>query len=284
MGEIVEKKNRRYPYAIGRFFGNMLLSVLAFLGVLTLCLALLIGYYITQNINSELDEEVLAQQGYVGPSQIYYYEFADRAAGSGERHALEGGTLDGGKLCIPVRYDELPQHLIDAFVAVEDKRFWEHHGVDVLRTGEAAINYLTKKEARFGASTITQQLVKNLTGEADVSVRRKIQEMCYANALENCRSKQEILESYLNVINLARGCYGVGAAAQCYFDKTVSELTIEECATIAAITNNPAASSSRSPAARIASSCALSFFSSSGITPYFTRAAVSLSPRVSACV
>jgi penicillin-binding protein 1A len=240
MGEIVKKKNRRYPYAIGRFFGNMLLSVLAFLGVLTLCLALLIGYYITQNINSELDEEVLAQQGYVGPSQIYYYEFADRAAGSGERHALEGGTLDGGKLCIPVRYDELPQHLIDAFVAVEDKRFWEHHGVDVLRTGEAAINYLTKKEARFGASTITQQLVKNLTGEADVSVRRKIQEMCYANALENCRSKQEILESYLNVINLARGCYGVGAAAQCYFDKTVSELTIEECATIAAITNNPA--------------------------------------------
>ena len=75
MGEIVEKRSKRYQYAIGRFFGNMLLSVLAFLGVLTLCLALLIGYYITQNIDSELSEEVLTQQEYIGPSQIYYYEF-----------------------------------------------------------------------------------------------------------------------------------------------------------------------------------------------------------------
>ena len=240
MGEILkEKRSRRYRGVIGRFFGNMLLSLLAFLGVLTLCLALLIGYYVTQNVKSELAEEALAQQSYVGPSQLYYYDFQDRTARVGERVALEGGTLDGGKLCIPVRYEELPKHLIDAFVAIEDKRFWEHHGVDYLRTGEAAINFLTQKEARFGASTITQQLVKNLTGEADVSVRRKLQEMCYANALENCRSKQEILESYLNVINLARGCYGVGAAAQCYFEKPVSELTLEECATIAAITNNP---------------------------------------------
>ncbi|MBQ8718422.1 MAG: transglycosylase domain-containing protein [Clostridia bacterium] len=240
MGEILkEKRSRRYRGVIGRFFGNMLLSLLAFLGVLTLCLALLIGYYVTQNVKSELAEEALAQQSYVGPSQLYYYDFQDRTARVGERVALEGGTLDGGKLCIPVRYEELPKHLIDAFVAIEDKRFWEHHGVDYLRTGEAAINFLTQKEARFGASTITQQLVKNLTGEADVSVRRKLQEMCYANALENCRSKQEILESYLNVINLARGCYGVGAAAQCYFEKPVSELMLEECATIAAITNNP---------------------------------------------
>ena len=231
--------SRRYSRMIGRLFGNILLSFLALFGVLTLCLALVIGYYVTQNVKKDLDEQLFAPQDYVGPSQLYYYDFKDRVARVGERLPLEGGTLDGGKLCIPVHYEELPKHLIDAFVAIEDKRFWAHHGVDYLRTGEAAINYLTQKEARFGASTITQQLVKNLTGDADISIRRKVQEMCYANALENCRSKQEILESYMNMINLARGCYGVGAAAQCYFDKSVSELTLAECATIAAITNNP---------------------------------------------
>ncbi|MBQ7337316.1 MAG: transglycosylase domain-containing protein [Clostridia bacterium] len=233
------RSRRRYRGVIGRFFGNMLLSLLALLGVITLCIVLLVGYYMTQNISAELNEEVLAQQSYVGPSQLYYYDFSDRAARQGERLALDGGTLDGGMLCIPVQYEELPRHLIDAFVAVEDKRFWQHHGVDFLRTAEAGINYFTGREGRFGASTITQQLIKNLTGENDISIRRKVQEMCWANALENQWSKQEIMERYLNVINLARGCYGVGAAAQSYFDKSVSELTLAECATIAAITNNP---------------------------------------------
>ncbi len=240
MSEKIKASGRtRRRWAIGRFFGNMLLSLLALLGVITLCLVLLVGYYMTQNISTELDEAWLAEQEYIGPSQLYYYDFSDRGARQGERQPLEGGVLDGGRLCIPVTYAQLPPHLIHAFVSVEDKRFYEHHGVDVLRTAEAAINYVTGREARFGASTITQQLVKNITGENEVSIQRKVQEMCRAYALENVWSKQEILEHYLNVINLARGCYGVGAAARCYFDKSVEALTLSECATIAAITNNP---------------------------------------------
>ncbi len=233
------RSHRHYRGVIGRFLGNLLLSLLAMLGVITLCVMLLVGYYMSKNITADLGEEALARQSYIGPSQIYYYEFTDRAAREGQRIALEGGVLDGGKLCIPVSYEQVPKHLIDAFVAIEDKRFWQHHGVDFLRTAEAGINYVTGREGRFGASTITQQLIKNLTGEDDISIRRKVQEICWANQLENCLSKQEILEKYLNVINLSRGCYGVGAAAQCYFDKSVRELTLSECATIAAITNNP---------------------------------------------
>lgn len=231
--------NKRFSGVLGRVLGNILLSLLAFLGVVTLCVMLFVGYYMSKNISEDLDEGVLVQQSYIGPSQIYYYEFTDRAARQGKRVALEGGLLDGGKRCIPVSYEQIPQALIDAFVAVEDKRFWQHRGVDLLRTAEAGINYFTGKEGRFGASTITQQLIKNLTGEDEISVRRKIREICWANQLEHRWSKQEILEKYMNVINLARGCYGVGAAAQCYFNKTVEELTLAECATIAAITNNP---------------------------------------------
>ncbi len=233
------KKRRRYRSAVARFFGNMLLSLLAILGLIALCLILVVGYYVTQNMSADLDESILEQQEYVGPSQLYYYRFDHRAERIGERIKLDGGELDGGSRCIPVRYEQIPKQLVDAFVSIEDKRFWKHHGIDWLRSAQAGINYLTHRKNRFGASTITQQLVKNLTGEDDISIRRKVQEIFRANALENCRSKSEIMESYLNIINLARGNYGVGAAAACYFDKEIDQLTLSECATLAAITNNP---------------------------------------------
>ena len=139
-----------------------------------------------------------------------------------------------------VSIENVPSDLINAFVAIEDKRFFEHNGVDWYRTLGAAANYFLHFGSRFGASTITQQLIKNVTGEDDISIERKIREISWALELESELSKDEILELYLNIINLADNCFGVGSASQRYFSKTTCELTLIECACIAAITNNPA--------------------------------------------
>ena len=192
---------------------------------------------------STLDDALLQVARSGGASRLYAYEFSDRTAREGE--IVELGPLCGGSTYYEyASYDQMPRALIDAFVAIEDKRFWQHCGVDFLRTGEAAVSYLQrrvlgKSTKQFGASTLTQQLVKNLTGDDRVSVDRKLTEMFAALDLERRASKSEILEMYLNVINLADGCRGVGAAAKHYFSKSVQELSVGECACIAAITNNP---------------------------------------------
>ncbi len=137
-----------------------------------------------------------------------------------------------------VSYKDIPQDLVNAAVAIEDKRFYSHDGVDWLRTLSAIRNFVGG-DSSFGASTITQQLIKNLTQEDDVTVSRKSQEIFRALALEELYSKEEIMEWYLNTIYLGEGCYGVQTAAEVYFAKEVSELTTAECASLIAITNNP---------------------------------------------
>ena len=148
-------------------------------------------------------------------------------------------VLHGEKKYVYRSLEEIPQDLIHAFVAIEDKRFYEHRGVDLYRTLGAAANYLFKFDDRFGASTITQQLVKNATGHSEITVERKLQEILWAIDIEKNFSKEEILEKYLNMINLAEGCYGVGAAAKLYFSKEVAELSLAESVCLAAITNSP---------------------------------------------
>lgn len=144
---------------------------------------------------------------------------------------------ESGKL-IWASYDEFPDYLIDATVAAEDKRFWQHQGVDFARTIQATLGFLTGGDMG-GGSTITQQLIKNVTGEKDVRIDRKVKEIFNALALEKKYSKEQILEAYLNVIALGYNTCGVQAAANMYFDKDVSELTLAECAGLVAITNNP---------------------------------------------
>lgn len=133
---------------------------------------------------------------------------------------------------------EMPPELYRAFVAVEDKRFYRHRGVDIPRTTRAVWEYLWG-EPTCGGSSITQQLVKNLTGRCERTPRRKLTEIFTALDLERRLDKEGILEAYLHVINLGQGCFGVDAAAQTYFQKQVRELSLAECATLAAITNNP---------------------------------------------
>lgn len=140
--------------------------------------------------------------------------------------------------------DEIPLELQHAFVAIEDERFYEHNGIDVKGIFRAAAIALKNRDLSQGASTITQQLLKNNVFNAfnestAEKVKRKIQEQYLAIKLETTMSKDEILENYLNSINLGNGYLGVQAAAQGYFDKDVSELTLSECAVIASITQNP---------------------------------------------
>jgi len=132
----------------------------------------------------------------------------------------------------------MPDDLINAFTSVEDHRFFTHNGVDWIRTGSAVFSYFFGA-GDFGGSTITQQLVKNLTGDNENSIQRKVQEIFRALHLEEEMSKEDILEMYLNIVFLGNNCYGVQAAANTYFDKDVSELSLVECAALASIVQNP---------------------------------------------
>ena len=137
-----------------------------------------------------------------------------------------------------VEYEEIPQYLKDAAVAIEDRRFYTHHGVDWWRTAQAVVSMFTGGDIQ-GGSTITQQLIKNLTEDNETTVKRKVTEIFRALEFDKKYDKDTILLYYLNVIPLGAGCEGVGAAAEKYFGKSVSELSLAECASLIAITNNP---------------------------------------------
>ena len=146
---------------------------------------------------------------------------------------------------IPVSGDMITQDLAHAFVAIEDERFYEHKGIDAPGILRAAVIGLTSGNFSEGASTITQQLIKNnvfteWTNESSVErIKRKLQEQYLAINLEKTMSKDTILLNYLNTINLGHGTLGVEAASQRYFDKHCNELSVSECAVIAAIPQNP---------------------------------------------
>lgn len=147
---------------------------------------------------------------------------------------------------IPVTMDQIPSNLAHAFVAIEDERFYNHNGIDIQGIFRAAVTGIKNKfHFSQGASTITQQLLKNnvfsgWTNESDLErVKRKIQEQYLALELEKVMSKDKILENYMNTINLGQNTLGVQAASLRYFNKNVYELNLSECAVIAGITQNP---------------------------------------------
>ena len=150
--------------------------------------------------------------------------------------------LHGEENRIWVDMEDIPQKLIDAFISIEDERFFEHDGVDWKRTVSAFINYLpfvNIYDSKQGGSTITQQLIKNITDDRDRSISRKFREIVRALVVEKRLEKNKILEAYLNTISLGNGICGVQVASNYYFNKEVGQLTLQECAAIAAITKNP---------------------------------------------
>ena len=146
-----------------------------------------------------------------------------------------------------VYYDSIPEDLVNAFVAIEDRRFWEHNGIDVQGIARAFVQGL-KNGGNFdeGASTLTQQLIKNNVFNVGLNestfldkLERKVQEQYLAVDMEKKIDKKSIVEYYLNTIYLGEGCYGVETAAKTYFGKELSQLSVSECAVLAAIPQNP---------------------------------------------
>ncbi len=177
------------------------------------------------------------------PSIAQIYAFEPKEAT--KLYAADGSLL--AELAVerrtPIRMNELPRHVYNAFIAIEDKRFWAHAGVDPWRTARAFADFLIKGYGAQGGSSITQQLAGNMfegsVDRRDITVRRKLREMRVAIDLERAYSKQEILEAYLNQINFD-GVFGVQAAAERYFAKTAAQLNLPEAALLAAIPRNPA--------------------------------------------
>lgn len=147
---------------------------------------------------------------------------------------VEITRLHGEENRIWVNLEDMSEYLPKAVIAAEDKRFYKHHGVDWIRTIGVFI-----RQNNEGGSTITQQLIKNLTDDNKVTYVRKFNEILRALNLERNYSKEEILEAYLNTIYLSNGCYGVKTAAEVYFGKDVADLNIAECACLVAITKAP---------------------------------------------
>ncbi len=227
---------RVFSYVLNVVFTLMLIGIIT--GVLVACA---FSIYIKNYIDPTIDESLLTTGGTSQTTQIYYMKYDDaesRFNRTGEAIELEDQRLYGEQNSLWADYDSIPDDLKDAFVAIEDKRFWDHSGVDWVRTGSAILKFFTGTTS-YGGSSITQQLIKNLTQYDDVTIQRKVQEIVCALNLEKTKSKEEILELYLNIIPLSQRCYGVQSAANTYFGKDVSELSLIECVCIASITNMP---------------------------------------------
>ncbi len=158
---------------------------------------------------------------------------------NGDEVLLPEDTLHGSENRLWVDFKDIPDDLIDAVISIEDQRFYQHKGVDIKRTVGAVLNFFMPSGGSYGGSTLTQQLIKNVSGENETTIQRKVQEIFRALNVETKYSKTEILEMYMNVIYLSQNSNGVQAAANAYFGKDVSELTLVECAAIAAIPKFP---------------------------------------------
>ena len=211
--------------AILRVLGTILLIVLV-TGLLFLCI---FAYYVKNCLSTDLDVQL--SDFTVSLSSSILYEDSD-----GNWQNLT--NLSSTENRVWVDYADIPKDMEHAAVAIEDKRFEDHQGVDWFTTMKACVKmFLGQGEA--GGSTITQQLVKNLTNDKEVTVVRKFKEIERALNLEQHYSKDAILEAYLNTLYLGNGCYGVQTASETYFGKDVSELNLAECATLAVITKAP---------------------------------------------
>ncbi|MDD3303516.1 MAG: transglycosylase domain-containing protein [Clostridia bacterium] len=159
-----------------------------------------------------------------------------------DKNEQQIGAFSGLENRVLIEYKDLPKHLIDAVISIEDERFTSHKGVDIKRTLGAIVTYvLNGGKSNFGGSTITQQLVKNVTDDKDSSWTRKIREWYRAFSLEKLLDKDQIMVSYLNTIYLGEGSYGISVASETYFGKPVNDLNLAESAVMAAAIQSPEA-------------------------------------------
>ncbi len=227
------KKNKPVNKSAGKktasLFGKIILGIIlvvAVVGIICSSVLFVYGYSVVHgDVVFNLEDEASSQNQ---TSFIYGYD--------DDNKLIEITRLHGEENRIWLDKNDMTEYMSKAFIAIEDERFEKHHGVDWKRT----IGVMVKpSNSGQGGSTITQQLIKNLTDENDVTFIRKFNEILSALNLEKHYSKDEIMEAYLNTIYLSHGCYGVKTAAETYFGKEVKDLNIAECACIASITQFP---------------------------------------------
>ena len=211
--------------------GRILLTVLLVMIVTGIIVGVSVGIYVFKIANEPSGIDLNARS--LNLSSFIYVENAE--TGDFEEYQ----TLYGTENRIWVDLNDMPEAMPKAIVAIEDKRFYEHHGVDWYRTGSAIMSLVTGSN-NYGGSTLTQQLIKNITDDSEVSLTRKLREIFRALNIEREYSKDDIIEAYLNVVNFGNNCQGVESAAELYFDKPIGKCSIAECAAIAGITQNPA--------------------------------------------
>lgn len=227
-------KNKKKKRSVGRIIGKI------FLTLFTLCVIGVLTFYLffqifMQYVNTTVvpDVGVTVEELTMSEASIIYVQ--DNATGEW----VEYETLysrDGNRRII--EYSDLPDHLVQALVDIEDHRFWEHNGVDWYSTASAMIQTLTGGNTR-GGSTITQQLLRIITDDKDVTVQRKVREIFRALEFEKSHTKEEIITLYFNRSSFGFQFDGIATAAEGYFGKDVSELSLAESASLVAIINNP---------------------------------------------
>ncbi len=217
-------------YSVLKIAVGAAVTVICICGVCLLVFCGILGDYLENdvlpNAESELNKDLANQN-----SMAYYVDSA------GNIQPLQKIYADVDQQW--ASYEEIPKDLIHAAVAIEDKRFFEHQGVDWFTTIKACINMFVGSGSQFGGSSITQQLIKNNLHADDVTVQRKVLEIFRATELEKRYDKTQVMEHYLNIIFLGQRCNGVKAAAAEYFGKELEFLTPAECACLISITNNP---------------------------------------------
>lgn len=221
-----KQKKQLSPKAKKAITALLALAFTALVSLVIVCTYLLI--FMTSYVNGEAKIDIADYKENQAQTTIVY-------AYNSNAEAVELTRLHGEQNRVWTSIDEIPENLQKAYIALEDKRFDKHDGVDWIRTVKAVITF----GKAGGGSTLTQQLIKNLTGENGKTVSRKFYEILNALNLEKHASKSTILEAYMNTVYMSHGCYGVKTTAEKYFGKDLSELNIAECASIAAITQNP---------------------------------------------
>ncbi len=216
------KKNKKKNIFMRRTVISLLV---VFLLVLSVIAGAVVGF-----VDNSMD--LIAEEYNLDFTSIIYY------VDSKTNQAKELDRVHRNENRVWVDIENVTENLPNAFIAIEDERFREHSGVDIKRTFGAFVQWVMGKDS-YGGSTITQQLVKNITGDKDRSPTRKVQEIVRAMNLEKKMSKDQIIEMYMNTIYFGEGCHGVQTAAIHYFGKKAMDLNLEECASLAAIVKAP---------------------------------------------
>ena len=225
VGKKNNKKKRKHPIIRG------ILKTILILILISIIFALIIGGFVAHKLYEIAKDAKLSKN-----------DLAIKYENSVVKD-MKGNTLavlNGDENRVSISIDDMAEYLPKAFVSIEDERFYEHRGVDIKRTARAVYTYIKNRgSSPFGGSTITQQLVKNLTQEKEDTWQRKVREMARAYYVEQEMSKEEILELYLNLIFLGDTVYGVEQGSNYYFSKSAKDLTLAECAFIAGINHSP---------------------------------------------